>query len=190
MNDSFNNNLNTHPSTLKKDIFLLVLSIAIAILIVRLGVIDYLLLKTAEFRFLGSFIAGLFFVSIFTVAPAIGILFSLFTTGFLFETSFFAALGAVAGDFLIYRFFRSFHSLYFEELFKKLKPERIRFLFHSGLAWLVPFFGVIIIASPLPDELGLALLGFSRFPIWLLVPFSFILNFVGIFILGLIAKQI
>jgi hypothetical protein len=54
----------------------------------------------------------------------------------------------------------------------------------------MPFLGALIIASPLPDELGLVFLGISKLKTRYFLPLSFVLNFFGILIIGLIAKSL
>ena len=56
--------------------------------------------------------------------------------------------------------------------------------------WLIAFLGALIIASPLPDELGLTMMGFSKIKTSLFIPISFLLNSLGILIIGLIAKAV
>lgn len=56
--------------------------------------------------------------------------------------------------------------------------------------WSIAFLGALVIASPLPDELGLMMLGFSKIKTSFFVPISFLLNFLGILVIGLIAKAI
>jgi hypothetical protein len=51
------------------------------------------------------------------------------------------------------------------------------------MKWISPILGALIIASPLPDEFGLALLGLSRTRISILIPVSFIMNFLGVYLL-------
>ncbi|MBP9757924.1 MAG: hypothetical protein KBD06_04955, partial [Candidatus Pacebacteria bacterium] len=62
----------------------------------------------------------------------------------------------------------------------------MRFRFFRYLTF---FAGGVIIASPLPDELGISLLGLSRMREIHFVPLSFAFNFLGIFIIGLIASS-
>ena len=59
---------------------------------------------------------------------------------------------------------------------------------HVGLfRFMTPLLGVLIIASPLPDEIGLALLGFSRAKTFQILPIAFIMNFIGIYAIAVIA---
>ena len=51
----------------------------------------------------------------------------------------------------------------------------------------MPLTGAIIIASPLPDELGLAMMGLSRVPIAAFIPISYTMNFLGILLIEFIA---
>ena len=55
--------------------------------------------------------------------------------------------------------------------------------------WLIPFMGALVVASPLPDEIGLAMMGFSKIRTSLFIPISFLLNFLGILVIGFIAKN-
>ena len=50
--------------------------------------------------------------------------------------------------------------------------------------------GGLIIASPFPDELGIGLLGFSKMRTRWFVLLSFTFNFIGIFLIGLVAKTL
>jgi hypothetical protein len=52
----------------------------------------------------------------------------------------------------------------------------------------LPVVGAVIIASPLPDELGLALLGFSRIDRRYFFAISYTMNFIGIVLIGLAAR--
>jgi hypothetical protein len=181
---------NKKKGSFKRDIAILLFSIIAAVLIMRTGVVQNILDFSDRFLIIGSFVAGLFWVSIFTAAPAIAVMFALLATGPLLTVSFFGGLGAALGDFLIFKFFSSLTSFNFDVLIARIKAGQIRFWFKSGLAWIAPLFGALVIASPLPDELGLALMGFSNFPAKLMIPLTFILNFCGILIAGLIIKQI
>ena len=53
---------------------------------------------------------------------------------------------------------------------------------------LFPFLGALLIASPLPDEFGVALMGLAKMPTSEFVPISFSLNFLGILVIGVLAR--
>jgi hypothetical protein len=52
------------------------------------------------------------------------------------------------------------------------------------------FVGGLIIASPLPDELGISVWGFSKLKTAWFIPLSFFCNFVGILLIGAVARAI
>jgi len=56
--------------------------------------------------------------------------------------------------------------------------------------WSMVLFGALVIASPLPDEIGLAMMGLSKVKTLLFIPISFSLNAFGILIIGLIARTL
>ena len=69
--------------------------------------------------------------------------------------------------------------------------KRLRALFKMKFfRWFTFFLGGIIIASPLPDELGIGLLGFSKMKVSWFVPVSFVFNFIGICLIGLVARAV
>ena len=140
-------------------------------------------------RFIGSFIAGILFVSVFTVAPATVALGEIARVNSLIITAVIGGLGALAGDLIIFRFVRGRISQDFSYLVKISKSERLVLIFKLKLfKWLIPFIGALIVASPLPDEIGLAMLGLSRMKTSVFILSSFLLNSIGILIIGLIAK--
>ncbi len=75
-----------------------------------------------------------------------------------------------------------------EELIKK-EGKRLDRIFHLRFfRFFIPFIGALIIASPFPDEIGLAMMGIVKLEPKFLVPISFILNSIGILILLLVAQ--
>ncbi|MBU0998850.1 hypothetical protein KKG24_00870, partial [Patescibacteria group bacterium] len=139
--------------------------------------------------FLGVFLTGIFFVSTFTFVPASIVLFFLAREFNPFIIAIIAGLGAVFGDYLIFRFLK-------DKIFKELKPvfEKFRgsyllqLLTTPYFAWFKPVLGAIIIASPFPDEIGIGLMGLSKLKNWQFLLISFILNSVGILIIITFAK--
>jgi membrane protein YqaA with SNARE-associated domain len=166
---------------------LLILSLVIFFFLSETNFIKDLIIKIGELGYLGAFLVGIFFVSIFTVAPASVILFYLAKNNDPFLTAVFAGMGAVVGDYLIFRFLKD---KVFEELhpvFNKIKGSYFHRLFHTPyFSWLLPVIGATIIASPLPDEIGITLMGLSRVKGWQFIVITFILNTIGILaIIGL-----
>lgn len=166
---------------LRYDAAYLLLSILIAWLLSRFGFVPYLLATSAAGRIAQSFFAGLFFTSAFTLAPASVFLASLAAAGSLWAVALVGALGAMCGDLLLFFFVRDRLSRDIKNSFSKRTLAHIGNSFHFGfLKWFAPVLGAFIIASPLPDELGLSLLGLSQTGVAVLLPISFGMNTLGI----------
>lgn len=176
-------------NNLTKDLAIVALSIVVAVIMVKTGALRSLLVSTQEIKFISSFLAGMFFVSIFTVAPATVVLAEIAQSNSVFWVAFFGGMGALIGDLVIFRFIKDRLAEDFYYLIKQTKFKRLTSVFRWKLfRWLIPFFGALIIASPLPDELGLAMMGLSKIRTSLFIPLSFFLNFSGILVIGFIAK--
>ena len=182
-----------HKKKLLKDLFFLSISFFVAVVLVRSGLVHELARYTDGWGFLGVFIAGMGFSSAFTTAPAIVILFELaedFSPIWLFVII--AALGAMTTDLIIFRFLRDGLDediTYLVEHSTNL--ARFRATFHSRLFyWFGTLVAALVIASPLPDELGLALFGLLRLDKKKFIPVSLFMNSIGIFIIALAARLI
>lgn len=176
---------------LLQDVGIIVLSILVAIILAKTNVLSKILTSTQELKFLGSFVTGLFFTSAFTTAPAIVTLGEISRANSLIGTAFFGAIGAVVGDMIIFRFFRDRFSQHLMELLKHQGgTKRIRAIFKLKMfRWLTFMAGGLIIASPLPDELGITLLGLSKMNAYGFAFLSLVFNFLGIILIGLVARS-
>ncbi len=172
-----------------KDMLFVLIGIVVAIILSRLGFIDYLVNMVSN-QIIISFIAGVFFTSVFTIAPAAVALVDIADASVM-TVAFYGSLGALCGDLILFYFIRDHFA---ENLIASVKPsvtKNILNSFHLGfMKWLSPVLGALIIASPLPDELGLTLLGISKTRISILIPISFVMNFLGIILLLYFAKVI
>ncbi|VVB99516.1 Uncharacterised protein [uncultured archaeon] len=140
----------------------------------------------------GTFIAGAFFAYGFTAGPATAALLMLAKGQNIFLAGFLGGFGALVSDYLIFRFIR----YSFADEIEEFSRERIM----SGInrctpgllkKYLVPVFAGIIIASPLPDEIGVSLLAASRnISIGRFAMISYVLNTAGIFIILLIGGML
>lgn len=177
---------------LLQDFAIIAVSVVIAIVLVRTEILTRILTSTKELELLGSFIAGMFFTSIFTTAPAIVTLGEIANANSILLTAILGAAGAVVGDLIIFRFMRDRLS---EHLMELVKHQGIGKRFKALIKmkyfrWFTFIAGGLIIASPFPDELGIGILGFSRLKKSWFIPISFIFNFIGILIIGIIAKSL
>ena len=175
------------PSKLVRDIGAVITSIVVAILLVQTGAIQTFLNLSESMNILGSFVAGLFFTSVFTTALATVTLGSIAVANNVWLVAIIGALGAAIGDFLIFKFIKEGVAEDTNALIAH--SRRWRAILHLRFfRFLLPFLGALIIASPLPDEAGLAMMGIVRFKARFLIPISFISNAVGILIIGLVAR--
>lgn len=164
-----------------KDLILIGIGVCIAFALVTTGVLDTIVGILGNGAF-SSFIAGIFFTSAFTIAPA-----SLALAHISLETpvhivALWGALGALCGDLILFFFIRDKFTDDLKRSFKPSFAKHIMSSFHFGfLKWLSPILGAVIIASPLPDEFGLALMGASKMRIAVFVPLAFCMNFIGIY---------
>lgn len=175
-----------------RDAAIVVSSVIIAVILARTGVLTNILTSTKELELLGSFIAGIFFTSVFSTAPAIVTLGEIARANSIVLTAAVGAAGAVLGDLVIFRFIRDRLAEHLAELVKHQKGrKRIEALLKRRLfRWLTFFVGGLIIASPLPDEIGIGLLGFSKMRMAWFTLLSFTLNFSGILLIGIVAKAL
>jgi membrane protein DedA with SNARE-associated domain len=125
------------------------------------------------------------------ISPATVVLAHLSTFSPVWQVALFGAIGAVIGDLLLFIFLRD---KVVSDIQKSIRPSvlhRLSKSFHFGfLKWLIPLSGALIIASPLPDELGLAMLGISRSNTKTIMIISLVMNFIGIYMIASIAKAI
>lgn len=175
---------------LVRDGAVIALSILVAVILAKTGALAGLLETSGQWKALGSFVAGLFFTSIFTTAPAIVALSALAWSNSIWLVAFFGAIGAMLGDLLIFRFMRDQVSEHIADAIRERSGgRRFRSLIRRRLfRWLTFLAGGLIIASPLPDELGVALLGFTHTKTSRFLPLSFAFNFLGILLVGFLAK--
>lgn len=172
-----------------KNTTLLVLGLVVFVLMARSPAADSAIKQIGDLGYLGAFVTGIFFVSTFTVVPAGYVLFALAENLHPLEVALLAGLGAMIGDYIIFRLVR-------DQIFDELKPilsrlqhPAFRTLFKTPyFNWLLPVIGAAVIVSPLPDEAGVSLLGLSKIRKWQFFMITFSLNAIGIFLIVSVAK--
>lgn len=173
-----------------KNTILLILSLVVLYFVAESDFVKSLIMILGEWGYLGAFVVGIFFVSTFTVAPSVLVVYYLAQTLNPWEVAVFAGLGAAVGDILIFSFIRNG---FFDEIkpifnfFKK--PFFLRIFNTPYFAWLLPIVGAIIIASPFPDEIGISLMGLSKIKKWQFIVVSFVLNSAGLLVIATLAKR-
>ncbi|MDA1334700.1 MAG: hypothetical protein O2794_01630 [bacterium] len=137
-----------------------------------------------DYGYIGAFFIGIFFASSFTFIPATAALILLSGNLNFMYLAIATGFGAAIGDYFIFRFIRDGLIDDLKRLFGGARSKNIFKMFHSKrFGFLTPVLGAFIIASPLPDELGVGLLGISQISSDKFLILSFILNTIGIAIL-------
>lgn len=147
-----------------KNLTLALVSVLLAVAVSKIDAVRQFLTGLGNFGYASAFIAGGLFVSTFTVAAGAIILFFLAETFTPWEIGLIAGLGAVAGDLTIFKFVKNGLAGEIADIYNHIDAKHhLKKLFHSKyFSWTLPVVGALIIASPLPDELGVTLMGISR----------------------------
>ncbi len=177
--------------TVGMEIAAISVSLAGAITAARLGVIDRLLEQFGPVWWLYALVAGVCYSSVFTVAPATVALGTLAVRLPPWQVAVLGGFGAMLGDLVVFQFIRSAISRLLLQWARARGRKRRRGTCTARpLRWPAVIVGALLIASPLPDEAGLALLGISHLPTRVLLPLTFGLNGAGIFLISLTARSL
>lgn len=167
---------------------LLFLSIVFAIVLFFSGYLHAITYAVGEYGYITSFISGMMFSISFTAPTAALVFFELGDIHNPLMHALVGGLGAMVSDLLLYRFLKT--SL-LEEWKLILLPkisihhrEQMEVLTKRRLfIWTAPFLASVLIASPLPDEIGVALFSIINFHPKYFSLISFVANMLGIFLL-------
>ena len=177
------------------NITLFISSVTLAIILYYFGVFDMLFADLGSFGYVGAFIAGLLFPITFTAPIATVALFYIGGHYDVTTSAILATFGALVGDLVIFTFIKDGTLSEVHEIRKQyIKDHRehdhykrhtaLLELFHSKpFHALALFIGGLLILSPFPDELGVAILASYKVDIKKFIPLSFILNGIGILII-------
>lgn len=167
-----------------KNLTFLILSLIVAFFVLRDESIHRSLLQLGGLGYIGAFFAGILFVSTFTVATGAIILLILAESLSPIEIGLIAGFGAVVGDYLIFRFIKDDLSKEIKLLYGLVDKDHhfSKVLNSKYFSWTFPVIGAVVIMSPLPDEIGISLMGISKLKTYQFLLISFFLNAVGIFL--------
>ncbi len=172
--------------------FLLVLSFITAYYLFDSAYFDPIRNIIMKLGYFGTFFFGIIFVQGFTAAPATAALLLIAKEQNMYLAGIIAGLGALVGDLIIFKFIK----YSFADEIKKFRREKLVKEI-SGITpgpikkYLVPVLGGFIIASPLPDEIGVSLFAMSKHAsVKIFSIISFSLNTAGILIILYIGKSI
>jgi hypothetical protein len=167
-----------------KNLTLAFLSILLSIILSRYNFLNDIIYNSSAVPFVGSFIAGALYVSASTAALGILLLADLSKTLAPIEIAIIAGIGGMVADFVIFRFVKSGLIPEIIPIYNKLGGQRLTNLMHHKLVkWCMPIIGAIIIASPLPDELGICLMGLTNIKNYQFILLCLILDIAGVFLL-------
>lgn len=173
---------------------ILVVSVLAAVLLAQSDAVVYLMSFSGG-SFLSvaavSLVAGFFYSSAFTVAPATVALFEIADAGAPIPVlAIFGGLGGMLADISIFEIIR------FSVIDDLIAHFQRRSRGHFAHLFKIKFFrtiitvlGAITIATPIPDEIGLAMMGIGKTRLPAISLITFLLNGFGIAIIGLLAQK-
>lgn len=167
-----------------KGLTVIFISILLTIFLSGNDFLNQAIINTSSIPIIGSFIAGILYVSASTTAFGVFILLGLSKNLSAIDIALFAGLGGAVADFAIFRFIKGDLLGEITPIYNKLGGHYLtRLMKHKLLRWSLPVIGAIIIASPFPDEVGIALMGLSKIKNYQFALLSFVLDVIGVFLL-------
>lgn len=168
-----------------KNLTYFVLSVILGLILLETPLFREVVLHLGNYGYFGAFVGGILFVSTFTVSIGTVLLLLLAETINPVLIGLIAGVGAVAGDLLIFQYVRNKGLISeIKHFFEFFGSDKVSHLIHSKyFSWTLPVLGAIIIASPLPDEMGVGLMGISKLKTGQFILLSFALNAIGIFLI-------
>lgn len=159
-------------------------SLSLAWWLVKSGHLNNLVEAVLPLRFVAEFAAGIFYTSLLTAPISVAMLLVIAAANNPILTALLAGVGAAFGDLVIVTFFRRGLAKEVDMVSHELHLRRVNnFLKKWQLDSMTPVLGAIIIASPLPDELGLLLLGASKLKYYQVAILTYVLNTAGILLI-------
>lgn len=168
--------------------FLLIISLVAAYLLFTNPIVSEQIIKLKSLSYLGTFFAGVLFAFGFTAAFAVGFFIALNPQN-IFLAAIIGGIGTLLANLLVFRliktsFIDEFNRLKHEHLVKeitKLIKRKVGLRISNYVLYL---FAGIIIASPLPDEIGITMLaGLTSIRTKILGVITFLLSTLGIYII-------
>ncbi len=146
------------------NISIFILGLVGAIIFSKTNYFEVFINLISVFPPLAAFISGMLFASTFTIASGGLIVMNLAHSVDPIILIIFGGLGAVSCDLIIFYFFKDKVTSHASSIYSQIiSRSHLKKILHTPFfAWTLPVVGALIIASPLPDELGVSLLGFSQ----------------------------
>lgn len=167
----------------------ILVSVLVAIILAQNQTFKDWLLHLGSLEYIGALLAGMIFVSSFTAAISIVVIGIMAQNINPVALGLIGGVGAVIGDYLVFKLIRSHLQDELSMLFGKDGTSYVKAVLRSRyIAWMLPLIGIFILASPLPDELGVSLLGISKISEARFILISYVSNAVGILMIASVAK--
>jgi uncharacterized membrane protein YdjX (TVP38/TMEM64 family) len=149
----------------------------------------------ASLGYLGAFLAGMLYAYGFTASPATAVLLVLSKGQNTLLAALIGGAGALLSDLVIFFFIRR---SFMDEIRKLEKEKAVQYIemeekaiFGDYRKYILPAFAGFVIASPLPSEIGIALLAsIRRISVWKFMLIAYILHTLGIFAILAVGKII
>ncbi len=170
---------------------LFLLGIAVAVVIARSHVAVQLAGYSQLAAALVALVTGVLYSSVFTIATATVVFVQLAAAGV--SIPLLALCGGIGGMFADLSMFQIIRSTVLDDVMRYAQRHTqglfSRFTHFHWFRLLMVVVGALIIATPLPDEIGLALMGLGKARWRVVAILSLILNIIGIALIGLAAAQ-
>ena len=164
-------------------LFLLITLVASTYFIFKKSSLHLYVNHIGNLGYVGAFMGGFFYISSYTITFGALILILLSEKMGIWDLTLFAGLGEIMGDVIMFFIMRKTLKTEMDFTSKQLRHIPFKkFLSSPYMKWFLPVIGAIVIASPLPDELGIALMGISRIPFFQFMLIVGFLDYVGLFI--------
>lgn len=172
-----------HRAWRYKNLTLTAVGILMGLVLSQSQVFQQTILHLGSLGFVGAFLAGALFVTTFTVATG-AVMLSIFAQQYNPLTlGVIAGAGALVSDIVIFRFIKDSLAGELAPLYNHFGGRHLTHLLHTKyFRWTLPVVGAVIMASPLPDELGVSLMGLSKMSTAKFLVVSYLLNSAGIFL--------
>jgi len=159
--------------------------VVITLNLVETEIFSQFLMRLGDYGYLSAFVAGMMFSSTFTITIGGLILLALVGKLSAIEIGLIAGLGAMFNDFLMLKFVKSELKKELCDLYNTMDKELCleEKLHLKYLTWTMPIIGGLIMISPLPDEIGVGLLGLSKMKTYKFALISYCLHTTGIILL-------
>ena len=171
--------------------FLLILGFILTIFLYKNPSFKNFLLNLGQYGYLSAVLAGAMFVCTFTVATGGLIILTLVKTLNPIGLIFFGMFGAVIFDMFVFKSIKNTVDKEIEEAFSNPRFNHFKKILHTKyFAWMTPLIGLLVFLSPLPDELGISLLGLSKLKTYQFLLISILNHSFGMFCIVSITKFI